>query len=284
MKRARFLVPAALVAAVLLACVTPLRAAAPVAPKALEVGRGPAIVIVHGLGSGRLVWMPTARKLVGSYHVVLVDVPGHGDSPLPDPFTLEAAAEALDQVIARQNPDSTVLVGHGLGAMLLLQELKAHPGRARGLVMLDGSLKSPVKAEDSEQIKWFNRMLDERYDDFMKMLYSQAGRDSAEGVRIRAQVAQVPPATMKTYYRAVFTADLTPAFKALTVPYLYVATDRMLKDSDWPTIGKMAGFEDPAAVPVRRIAGSSTLVMQDMPDSLAAVISQFATQALAAKR
>lgn len=281
---ARFLAPAALLAATLVVSVAPLRAAAPVAPKTLELGKGPVIVMVHGLGGGRMSWMPTARKLLGSYRVVLVDVPGHGDSPLPDPFSLEAAAEALDQVLARQNPDSTVLVGHGLGAMLLLQALKVHPERARGLMMIDGILKSPVKAEDSEQIKWFNRMLDERYDDFMKMLYAQAGRDSAEGLRIRAQVAQIQPATMKAYYRTIFTADVTQAYKALKAPVLYLATDRLLKNGDWATIGKQMGFDDPAAVPLRRIAGSSSLLMQDLPDSLAAVIGQFATQALAAKK
>lgn len=284
-KAARFLAPAALLAVALLLAGPPLAAAPPpVAPQTLELGRGPTIVIVHDLGGSRTSWMPTARKLIGRHHVVLVDVPGHGGSPLPDPFTLEAAAEALDQVLAKQNPDSTVLVGKGLGGMLLLQDLKVHPDRARGLVLIDASLRSPVKADDAEQVKWFNRMLDERYDDFIKMIYSRAGRDSAEGVRIRAMVAQVPPATMKTYYRAVFTADVTSAFKGLKVPVLFVGTDRLLKEQDWATVGKLLGFDDPASVPVRRIVGSSTLVMQDLPDSLAAVIADFTARSLAAKK
>ena len=142
---------------------------------------------------------------------------------------------------------------------------------------------------NAEQIKWFNQMLDERYDDFVKMLYSTAGRDSAEGVRIRAMLAQVPAATMKAYYHALFTADATSAFKSLKVPALFIGTDDLFKgpggkERDWPTTAKLLGFNDPAAIPLRRIAGSSTLVMQDLPESLAAILSDFSARALAAKK
>jgi len=289
-RAARLLAPAALLATALLLAGPPLAAAPPpVAPQTLELGKGPTIVIVHDLGGSRTSWMPTVRKLIGRHRVVLVELPGHGGSPLPDPFALEAAAEALDQVLAKQDPASTVLVGDGVGGALLLQALKAHPDRARGLVLLDAGLKLPLESVDAEQIKWFNRMLEERYDDFIKMLYRTAGRDSAEGLRIRAMVAQVPPSTMKAYYRALFTADATPAFKSLKVPVLFIGTDRLFKgpagkEQDWPTVAKLLGFENPAAVPVRRIAGSSTLVMQDLPDSLAAVIADFGAQSVAAKK
>ncbi len=281
LKAVRQLAPLALAAAALL-LPAPAPAATP-APQTLELGKGPTIVIVHGLGGSRTSWMPTARRLIGARRVVLVDLPGHGGSALPDPFSFEAAAEDLDQVLARQNPDSTVLVGHGVGGMLLLQDLKVHPERARGLVLVDASLRTPIKIEDPEQIKAFNRMLDERYDDFVKMVFSHAGRDSAEGVRVRALAAQVPPVTMKSYYRTIFTSDVSGAFKGLKIPVLYVASDRLLKDSDWPTVGKLLGFDDPASVPLRRIAGSGALLMQDEPDSLAAVLSDFSARVVAKK-
>jgi pimeloyl-ACP methyl ester carboxylesterase len=274
-------------AAVLLLAV-PLAAfaasAAPIAPQTLELGKGPTIVIVHSLGGSRTTWMPTVRKLTATRRVVLVDLPGHGGSALPDPFTLEAAAEDLDLVLAKQNPDSTVLVGHGLGGLLLLQDLKVHPDRARGLVLVDGAVRSPLKTDDAEMLKMFNEALDEHYDEFIARAYRNAGRDSVESVRVRALVAQVPPGTMKTYWRAVLTADATAAFKSLKIPVLYVATDKVMKDKDWATQGKLLGFDDPALVPMRRMAGAGTLVMQDQPDSLAAIISEFSKQVLATKK
>jgi len=51
-------------------------------------------------------WMPTARKLIGGYKVVLADCPP-GDSPMPIRSRFDAAA-AQYPVLAKLNPDSTV--------------------------------------------------------------------------------------------------------------------------------------------------------------------------------
>jgi hypothetical protein len=49
-------------------------------------------------------------------------------------------------------------------------------------------------------------------------------------------------------------------------------------------MGKEMGYEDPAAVPARRLAEGGPLVMKEQPDSLAAVIVDFTGRALAAKK
>ena len=279
------LAPAALLALTLLLSVTPPGAAAPpVAPKTLELGKGPTIVLVHDLGGNRSVWMPTVRKLLGKYRVVMVDLPGHGESPAPDPFTFESAAEALDLVLAKQNPDSTVLVGKGIGGMLALLDLKAHPGRVRGLVVIETPLKSSLKVDDQE-IKYFLQMLDSNYDQVLKMIFSRAGKDSAQGVAIHAMAAQVPPQTIKSYIGASLTGDATSALKSLQVPFLFVATDRLFKGGKTPgTALRELGYEDTTSVPMRRITNAGYLVMQDQPDTLAAVIADFTVRALAGKK
>jgi pimeloyl-ACP methyl ester carboxylesterase len=273
-----------LAAAFLLSIARPGTAAPPVAPKTLDLGKGPTIVLVHDLGGNRSVWMPTVRKLIGRYHVVLVDLPGHGESPAPDPFTLEAAAEALDLVLAKQNPDSTVLVGKGVGGMLSLLDLKAHPGRVRGIVLIETGLKSSLKIDDQE-IQYFKRMLDSNYDQVLKMIFGRAGRDSMQGVAIHATAALTPPQTIKSYIGATLTADATPALKSLQVPFLFIATDRLFRGGKTQgTALRDLGYEDTTSVAVRRIANAGYLVMQDQPDTLAAVIADFTVRALAAKR
>ena len=135
----------------------------PVVLKTTEFGRGPTIVLLHGLGSGRMVWMPTTRKLLAGHRVVMVDMPGHGESALPDPFSLEACAEALDQVLAKQKPDSTVLVAHGLAALIALQDVQAHPERVRGLIVIDAATRSPVPIPEQQQqvvLRMLEKMLE----------------------------------------------------------------------------------------------------------------------------
>ena len=90
---------AAVVACVLAAT---LARAGDAGPGVLELGSGPTVVLVPGLGGTRTDWLPTVKRLREQFHCVVVDVPGQGYSPLPDPFSLTAAAAALDAVVARQ--------------------------------------------------------------------------------------------------------------------------------------------------------------------------------------
>jgi pimeloyl-ACP methyl ester carboxylesterase len=276
------------VLAAVLTLVTLSFAQSPVAPKYLELGKGPTIIFVHDLGSGRMVWMPTARKLVGRYHVVMVDLPGHGDSPLPSPFTLDAAAGSLGEVIGKWNPDSTVVVGEGMGGMLSLMALKSRPHAVRGLALVDCGLKSPIKIDDQER-QDFMRMMDANYDRMLRMFFMDLGRDSAQGKVIHATAAQVPPNTIKTFIGAVLTADASASLKALTVPYMFIGTDyldKAMKQSNARTLNLLLrswGYEDTLSVPMRRVKNAGFLIMQDQPDTLAAVVSEFAGRVLAKK-
>lgn len=285
MKPSCTVVPPVLLAAALLAA--PLAAQAPVALKTTEFGRGPALVFVHGLGGARMEWMPTAKKLLGRYRVVLADLPGHGDSPLPDPFSFEACAAALDQLLAKQKAESTIVIAHGAGGVVLGYELKAHPERMRGVVLIDATLKSPVAIPD-QQKKYFLDYLEESPENlaqFIKMTYSHMGRDSIQGVAIHAQAAQVSPATMKAYLRTLLNVDVASTFEKDPAPKLFVASERgWPAGKSWAEAMKSYGFVDSTAVPVRRIGNSGYLIMSDQPDSLAAVISDFAQQAMAAKK
>jgi len=262
--------------------VAPLAAQTPVTLKSMELGRGPTVVLLHGLGGARMQWMPTARKLIGDHRVVMLDLPGHGESPLPDPFSYEACAAALDQVLAKQKPESTIVVGQGLGGAIALLEARAHPERMRGLILIDASLKGPQVPD--QQKRYFVQFVEEHFDDFLKMSFARMGRDSAEGVAIHARAALVPQGTMKTYFRTLLGLDATGAAKGLKLPLLFVGSGFGWPDTaSWATIAKARGFEDPAAIPSRRIANSGVQVYADQPDTLAAVIREFEKQAMARK-
>jgi len=257
---------------------------APVALNTTEFGSGPTIVLVHGLGSSRLSWMPTARKLLAGHRVVMVDLPGHGDSALPDPFSLESAADAVDQVVARQPGDSTIVVGEGVGGLLALMSSSAHPGHQRGVVLIDVALKSPIPIED-QQKKMFKDFMDANYDQFLQMTFGRMGRDSAQSVQIHALAAQVPANTMKAYFRALLDVDGTRALRDLKTPMMPVFTERLLAPGkEWSEVAKQIGWENSAAFMPRRISGAGVLVASEQPDTLSTLISSFAAQALAKKQ
>jgi pimeloyl-ACP methyl ester carboxylesterase len=263
---------AAVLAAALL--VTPLVAQAPATLKSMELGRGRTVVLLHGIGGTRMQWMPTARKLMNDHRVVMLDLPGHGESPMPDPFSFEACAAMLDLALAKLKPESTIVVGHGLGGAIALLEAKAHPERMKGLIVIDATLK--VRAIPDAQKKYFIQFIEENYDQFLKMSFAQMGRDSAEGVTLHARAALVPSGTMKTYFRNLLDLDASAVPASLKVPMMFVGSSHSWPDTtSWTTIAKFRGFEDAASIPARRIGNSGQQIYADQPDSLAMVIREF---------
>ena len=278
---------AAVTAVAAFAIATPLVAQTPATLKTTELGKGPTLVLVHSMGGARMQWMPTARKLIGGYHVVLVDLPGHGDSPLPDPFSMDVCATQLDQVLAKQKGESTIVVGHGLGGALAVLAAKQHPEHVKGVLVIDAALKSPFQQIPEQQRKYFidylNNATPEQFNEVLKSMFVRMGRDSAQGVEIFARASLVPSSTMKAYLQQLMYFDGSAALKDFKPPLMYVGSSRSWPDTTkWESLAKERGYEG-APVATRRIANAGYLIMSDQPDSLAAAIDAFAKQVIAKK-
>jgi len=103
-----------------------------------ESGQGPPVIFVHGLDSDSSVWGPAAELLTSDHRCVMVDLPGHGQSPCPDdpePYRREAVLADLDAIIDKLD-DPVVLVGHSLGGYLGMAHAITRPGALAGLVLV----------------------------------------------------------------------------------------------------------------------------------------------------
>lgn len=84
-----------------------------------ECGTGPAIVLLHGIGSGSASWLEVARELGQSARVIAWDAPGYGESSPLRSLAPDASdyAERLLQMLDALDIQHCVLVGHSLGAI-----------------------------------------------------------------------------------------------------------------------------------------------------------------------
>lgn len=100
----------------------------------------PAVILLHGGGQTRYSWGKLARRLGRlGYHVISLDLRGHGDSGwAPDgDYRLDAFAADLDLVID-QLDQPPVLIGASLGGIAsLLTVGESEQPRAKGLVLVD---------------------------------------------------------------------------------------------------------------------------------------------------
>ncbi|HSV83805.1 MAG TPA: alpha/beta fold hydrolase [Ramlibacter sp.] len=98
----------------------------------------PAIVFVHGYGCALADWDAPVAQLSRHFTCVALDLPGHGESPLPQQPTLQALADAVNAVRASIGGRKVVLVGHSLGTRVINDAYLQQPEGVAGLVFVDG--------------------------------------------------------------------------------------------------------------------------------------------------
>ncbi len=113
-------------------------------------GSGPALLFLHGAGDDAGTWKEVAPKFTARYHVVLVDLAGHGDSaPASGPLKMKAMLDGLDAVVAKQD-GPVIVVGNSLGAWLAMLYATQHPERITWVVAVDGG---PLKGDRADLAK-----------------------------------------------------------------------------------------------------------------------------------
>lgn len=79
------------------------------------------ILLLHGWGSNAALMQPIARALAGTYRVYNLDLPGHGQSPLPpEPIGVPEQARLAYDVIAHVIGQPATIIGHSNGGRVSL--------------------------------------------------------------------------------------------------------------------------------------------------------------------
>jgi pimeloyl-ACP methyl ester carboxylesterase len=100
-------------------------------------GRGPVIVLVHGLGGFAESWRGTIEVLGARADVLALDLPGFGLSAKPrNRYDLEFFVRALHGFLEATGVGQASLVGHSLGGAVAVAYALAHPARIDRLALL----------------------------------------------------------------------------------------------------------------------------------------------------
>lgn len=105
----------------------------------VRAGTGPRLLLVHGVGLRAEAWNALTTGLSDRFELLAPDLPGHGGSPLPrarpghEQPDLTDYGDALAPLIDRP----TVLIGHSMGAMIVLDLATRYREHVRGVVALN---------------------------------------------------------------------------------------------------------------------------------------------------
>jgi 3-oxoadipate enol-lactonase len=116
-----------------------------------DLGAGPTVLAIPGLGGGAHFFGGFAKRLQPDYRVLSVDLPGTGTSAGTSMLNW---VDALGALVAARADGPVVLLGHSLGTIIALKAWQAWPERIRGLIFVGGlpEVRPAIRARLSQRL------------------------------------------------------------------------------------------------------------------------------------
>lgn len=110
----------------------------------VKEGDGPAVALIHGLGSSAHIWRHQIASLKDRYTVIACDARGHGGSSAKGECSIATAADDLKAVLDALGIAECHLVGISTGGPVALTFAAQSPNMVKSLV-LAGTFAKPVE-------------------------------------------------------------------------------------------------------------------------------------------
>jgi len=113
-----------------------------------EMGQGAPLVLLHGFPLNSTIWQEQTKALSDHYRVILPDLRGHGQSPVPEgTYDMDSMAGDVFRLMDTLNLEKAVIMGHSMGGYVTLAAWRRDPSRFNAL----GLIGSHAWADTDEQ-------------------------------------------------------------------------------------------------------------------------------------
>ncbi len=103
----------------------------------VRAGKGPALLLLHGLGCDHTTWLPVMDALARRYTVIAPDLLGHGESDKPRAdYSVGGFANGMRDLLTVLGVDKATVVGHSFGGGVAMQFAYQFPERTERLVLV----------------------------------------------------------------------------------------------------------------------------------------------------
>jgi pimeloyl-ACP methyl ester carboxylesterase len=107
-------------------------------------GSGDKIIFIHGSGWNARMWHNQRDYLKSSMEVILVDLPGHGESSGDGCESVEEYGESVYGAIEGLSLRQAYVAGHSLGGAIAMSLALSDPGMVKGLILIGTGAKLRV--------------------------------------------------------------------------------------------------------------------------------------------
>jgi pimeloyl-ACP methyl ester carboxylesterase len=107
----------------------------------LTAGNAPAtVILLHGFAETSRMWRPIIPLLTQKFTVIAPDLPGIGDSSIPEKVDMLDAARKIHDLARSLNIEKARVVGHDIGLMVAYAYAAQFPGETEKLAVMDAFL------------------------------------------------------------------------------------------------------------------------------------------------
>lgn len=243
-------------------------------------GNGPALIFVHGWSCDSVFWQHQAEAFSDDYRVLLVDLPGHGESGKPEiEYTIPLFGGAVLAVMDHAGVDKAVLAGHSMGFPVIREAWRMEPSRVQALISVDGAmLEIPGDQAEKEQRQKENKAFLKQfegpgYQEFVRQFVGSMHNEKTPA-EIREQVIAWMLGTPDYVGRSAMRNFADPSVwkeDVVGVPILAVYADMPWLEPDFEA--KMRKL-----FPVftyRKMSGVGHFLMLEKPDEFNAILKDF---------
>ncbi len=174
----------------------------------VDVGTGPVVVLLHGLGGNSTNWAFNLAALSQKYRVIAPDQIGFGrsDKPLIN-YRVGTYVDFLDKFLEGLNVERASLVGNSMGGWVAALYAVRYPKRVERLVLVDAAGFAPPKEFDLSTLSGLNPSTREQARYLMNLVFfnplfkSEAAVDATLAARMSAGDGYTIQSLVESIYR-----------------------------------------------------------------------------------
>lgn len=104
-----------------------------------EVDERPVLLLIHGFTADKQVWLKASPSLSKTFRLIVVDMPGHGDSEIPDfeSLSVESLAKTFLQFMSQLSVDNYHISGNSLGGLVAAHMAMLKPNQVTSCILLN---------------------------------------------------------------------------------------------------------------------------------------------------
>jgi pimeloyl-ACP methyl ester carboxylesterase len=184
-------------------------------------------------------WREQVPALTGQARLILIDLPGHGQSDKPrTDYTMDFFANAVLAVMRDARLDKATLVGHSMGVPVICRVHAQAPEKVAALVAVDGILRRPsMSPEQTEQFVGPFRKPDyrEHTTRFISAMFPNPGTEALRE-RVLSEMLATPQYVMLGAMEGMFGTG-QPAWNLpkLNVPVLVINAKNPMWTAEYET-------------------------------------------------